>query len=74
MESKAQRIQVKETHKKRKGDFTKSKVYKGFKETGGVKYYPMIDELSYRSHLPKWICRRVYDAEADVLTDLGLLN
>ena len=74
MESKAQKIQVKETYKKRKGDLTKSKVYQGFKKTKGVEYHPMIDELAYRTHLPKWICRRVYDAEAGILSDLGLLS
>ena len=74
MESKAQKVQVKDTYKKRKGDITKSEVYKGFKKTGGVGYQPMINELAYRTHLPKWICRLVYDAEAGILTDLGLLG
>ena len=74
MLSEAQKIQVKDNYRKRKGDFTKSNVYKDFEKTGGVTYYPMIDELSYRTKLPKWICMKVYDAEANILTDLGLLN
>ena len=48
--------------------------YDIFKETGGVEYRPMINELRKRTHLPKWICEKVYDAEASILTDLGLIN
>ena len=70
MESVHQKLQVKD-HKKR--DISNTEIYKSFEATGGVEYKPMINELRKRTHLPKWICEKVYDAEADILTDLGLI-
>ena len=71
MESVHQKVQVKD-HEKR--DISNTEIYKSFKDTGGVEYKPMINELKKRTHLPKWICEKVYDAEAGILTDLGLIN
>lgn len=49
-------------------------VFDIFKEDNYVNWKAMINELAKRTHLPKWICRKVYDAEASILSDLGLIK
>ena len=58
---------------KRKSSSTKEKILKVDK-TKTVMYEPMIEELSYRTHLPKWVCRKVYDAETQILTEIGIIT
>lgn len=40
---------------------------------GILEYHPMIAELAKRTKLPKFICKRIYDAETDILTDVGII-
>lgn len=49
-------------------------VFEVYKETEIVDYWPMINELHKRTKLPVFICRKVYEAEGDILTDLGLMK
>ena len=49
-------------------------VFEIYKETEIVDYWPMINELHKRTKLPAFICRIVYDAEGDILTDLGIMK
>lgn len=41
---------------------------------GILEYHPMIAELAKRTKLPKFICRKIYDAETDILTDVGIIH
>ncbi len=55
-------------------DISDTKVYKVYKKTGIVDYDPMIDELMRRTHLPKDVVKKVYEAEGDILYDLGIIK
>lgn len=60
-------------NKKQKGK-RKNNVFKIWKEEQYVDFYGMVNELSKRTHLPRWICERVYEAEDTILEDLGILT
>lgn len=49
-------------------------IFEDYKETKIVDYWPMINELHKRTKLPIFICRKVYEAEGDILEDLGILE
>ena len=55
-------------------NISKTEVSKVYKKTGIVDYWPMIKELKRRTHLPKWIIKKVYEAEGDILYDLGIMD
>ena len=59
---------------KKRRDISKTDVFKVYKKTGVVYYDPMIKELKNRTHLPKWIVKKVYESEGDILFDLGIIN
>ena len=45
-----------------------------FDETGVLDYNLMVKELCKRTHLSESICKKVYDAEADILMELGIME
>ncbi len=49
-------------------------IFEAYKETNIVEYWPMINELHKRTGVPAFICSIVYDAEEDILTDLGIIK
>ena len=49
-------------------------VFDVYKKTNVVDYWPMVKELAKRTGLPKFICRLVYEAEGDILMDLGIIK
>ena len=57
-----------------KRDISNTEVYKVYKKTGIVEYEPILKELKKRTHLPRWICKLVYEAEGDILHDLGIIE
>lgn len=57
-----------------KRDIKDTEVYKVYEKTGVVDFEPMLDELVRRTHLPKCVVKKVYEAEGDVLYDLGIIN
>jgi len=49
-------------------------VYEIWEKNKYVDDIAMVNEISKKTHLPKWICRKVYEAEANILNKLGLLH
>ncbi len=55
-------------------DISNSHLYRGVTEDGLVRYDDVIDELVRRTHLPRWICSKVYDGWQTILLDIGLTD
>ena len=55
-------------------NFKKTEVYKLWKNENYVDFSAMVHELKRRTHLPLWICNKVYGAEDDILCDLGIIT
>lgn len=49
-------------------------VYEIWEKHRYVNDLAMVNEISKKTHLPKCICRKVYEAEANILIKLGLLK
>ena len=58
----------------KKRDISKTEVSKVYEKTGVIEYEPMLNELKRRTHLPKWIVKKVYETEGDILYDLGIMD
>lgn len=67
-------IHVIEKVEKRAKDKRKKDVFKIWNEEGYVDFNGMVNELHKRTHMPRWICEKIYECEDSILEDLGILS
>lgn len=67
-------LHVKEKIDKKQKGKRKNDVFKIWQEEQYVDFNGMVNELSKRTHLPRWICEKVYEAEDTILEDLGIIS
>lgn len=65
---------MKKYHKECGKGLRKLDVYDIWKKENCVDYSAMLNELAKKTKLPRFICKLVYDAEEEILDNLGLLR